>query len=467
MRHRLTVAVLCVILLGACAFEGLSEQDGGFLAPADATSAIGADRFIELVNSAYAIYDRDGNVIEKGSTSALYGTGAAFISDPQIVWDAPSQRFYFAAVANKGTTRVPDWGLVYGFSMMSSPSSASQWCRYFVDANYVTALPDFPRLGLTADFALIGVNRFSNTVANNAASRDHPRRKATVSAASQFAGGDVTWIAKPGSGSLSSCPALGAHGIFKGLTTAAGFAATTPVPTREVDASSTGWIVANGDPLPATTIDIYAITNQEGAAALGPARSVSVSSYTDPSGPAPQAGGHPLDSGDSRLTSAWMAFDPRVGHTAIWLAHTVAGGAGAAVRWYELDPVAATVDQSGTVSDPSLHVYYPAISPDRSAGRFGSNMAIALTTSSSSQPTAAAIVQKTGALPTSPLMTAKASTQAWSCTIDAAIGACRWGDYLGASPDPSASGPNSGVIWLTGEWNSATLWRTWNWQAGF
>jgi hypothetical protein len=30
-----------------------------------------------------------------------------------------------------------------------------------------------------------------------------------------------------------------------------------------------------------------------------------------------------------------------------------------------------------------------------------------------------------------------------------------------------ASGPNGGVVWLTGEWNSATLWRTWNWQAGF
>jgi len=55
----------------------------------------------------------------------------------------------------------------------------------------------------------------------------------------------------------------------------------------------------------------------------------------------------------------------------------------------------------------------------------------------------------------------QASKTSWSCTTDPNIGACRWGDYLGASPDPNPG--VKGQVWLTGEWNTSTLWQTWNW----
>ena len=46
---------------------------------------------------------------------------------------------------------------------------------------------------------------------------------------------------------------------------------------------------------------------------------------------------------------------------------------------------------------------------------------------------------------------------------------CRWGDYSGAAPDPTASPSAShGVVWGAGEWNATTPnpeggpgWRTW------
>ena len=450
-------------MLAACDFAGPNEQDGGGWAPSDATNAIGPTRYIALVNSAYAIYDRSANVLASGAAGALYGTGSAFVSDPQVMWDVASQRFFFAAVANKGTTKVPDWGLVYGFSKGETPSSTADFCKYFLDGNYASSLPDFPRLGMTQDFALIGANRFTATTAVNARPRPRAATGVGVALASAYLGSDVSWITKPPAGSLASCPAVGANGIFRGITTAAGNPAITPEPTRETDANATGWVVANGDPLPATTIDIYTVTNQNGQAALSSPRAISVASYADVANPVPQGNGPALDTGDSRLQTAWLAPDPRLGRSEVWTAQTIAGGAGAQARWYEIDPASATVDQTGTISDPNVDVYYPAIAPDRAGATHGSGMAIALSTSSATTPTGAAMVHQLGTTPTSAMTVQKQSSVPWSCTPDPSIHACRWGDYNGASPDPAPSGTD-GSVWLIGEWNTSSLWQTWNWQ---
>jgi hypothetical protein len=73
-----------------------------------------------------------------------------------------------------------------------------------------------------------------------------------------------------------------------------------------------------------------------------------------------------IDTMDTRLTHAVAAYDPNLGATAVWTAHTVFGGAGAEGRWYEIN-VGGTpsLAQSGTVSDPNLFVWNGAISPNR------------------------------------------------------------------------------------------------------
>lgn len=51
-----------------------------------------------------------------------------------------------------------------------------------------------------------------------------------------------------------------------------------------------------------------------------------------------------IDTGDGRLPQAISAIDPaRAGALAIWTSHTVSGGAGSMVRWYEIDPVHVAV----------------------------------------------------------------------------------------------------------------------------
>jgi hypothetical protein len=47
-----------------------------------------------------------------------------------------------------------------------------------------------------------------------------------------------------------------------------------------------------------------------------------------------------------------------------------------------------------------------------------------------------------------------------------ASGPCRWGDYAGASPDPTPAGTSGGTVWLANQWNKKSTtsndvdWRT-------
>ena len=96
-------------------------------------------------------------------------------------------------------------------------------------------------------------------------------------------------------------------------------------------------------------------------------------------------------------------------------------------------------------------------------------------TSSSTTYPAIQMVSKVGSDPPSGFVLVKQSpgfNADFSCQK-----ACRWGDYSGAEPDPAADlTGNSGIVWLTNEWNVASAKnkgndstsidsRTWIWAA--
>jgi hypothetical protein len=197
---------------------------------------------------------------------------------------------------------------------------------------------------------------------------------------------------------------------------------------------------------------------------------IPVSEYAIPSN-APQNGSsYLLDTLDGRFEAAVAAVDPaRGGNVAVWTAHAVFGGAGTEERWYEIDPVAGSLLQSGSVSSPSLFVWNGAISPDRAnngaTAAFGDSMAMSMSTSSATTYPALQFVSKRGTNSQSALMNlvqANAASVDFSCS---STSPCRWGDYSGASPDPAASG-SVGKVWLANQYNVAggttsAAWRTW------
>jgi hypothetical protein len=221
-----------------------------------------------------------------------------------------------------------------------------------------------------------------------------------------------------------------------------------------------------------------------GLPVLSVAVRLSVPFYSVPAD-APQAGttasGQPaplLDTLSGKLTQAYAAVDPRLGHMVIWTAHAVFGGAGSEVRWYEIDPSGPSLEQSGMVTDPDTFYFFGSLAPDRAvdegSARFGSNMVLGFNQSSATMDVQIAMVSKVGAENQSLPVVVKTSPGPY-VTADCFTndrGACRWGDYSSASPDPTpGKNVKTGRVWLTNEWNIASPddndidWRTWNWMA--
>jgi hypothetical protein len=433
------------------------------LTPPDTTGAIGPDRYIETINTQYAIYNRSGSLINGGTLAALTGIPTGMfgyaLSDPQMMWDPATQRFYFSAVYYDSLL-LSDNGLAIGWSKTATPSSASDFCQYAI--SFGSLLPDYPKLGDSPDFLIYGFNQFSNY-------------------AQTYDGSAFATLNKPGPG--STCPSTSGFAVHSSgiLHNADGSLAATPVPANLVDnTGGAGYVVANADltTVPsANFVSVYSVT-KNGTDANGipvPAVSgptnVTVPSYSLPSSAAQAGSPYLLDTLDGRFEAAVAAVDPGHGNKlALWTAHSVFGGAGAEERWYEIDPSAGSLLQSGSVSNPSLFIWNGAVSPDRAnagtTGSFGDSMAMSVSTSGANDFPAIQFVWKQGAAAQSALTNLVQSSGAdvdFSCDTTTP---CRWGDYSGASPDPSATG-TVGKVWLGNQYNlaggstSSTSWRSW------
>jgi len=445
----------------APSFDGIFDTGG---TPPDTTGAIGPDRYIETVNTDYAIFDRTGNLLNNGGLDALTGIPTGFfgyaLSDPQMMWDAKTQRFYYSVVYYDSLF-LSDNGIAIGWSKTATPSSASDWCQYAL--SFGAELPDYPKLGDSSDFLIYGYNQFSNF-------------------AQTYDGSGFTVVNKPPAG--SSCPPTSAFTATDSgvLHNADGSLAATPVPANLVDDSNgAGYVVANADLTAVPSANFASVfsvtTNGTDANGIrvpqisGPTNVV-VPSYSLPSSAAQSGSPYLLDTLDGRFEAAVAAVDPaHGGSVAIWTAHSVFGGPGAEERWYELDPNAGSLLQSGTAGDPSLFVWNGAVSPDRastgSSGSHGESMAMSVSTSSLSTFPAIQFVWKhAGDAQTAlnDLVQSSGAAVDFSCSTDTP---CRWGDYSGASPDPAAGAGSVGRVWLGNQYaiaggtTSSTSWRTW------
>jgi hypothetical protein len=413
--------------------------DYGSQAPSDSTGAVGNQRFIETVNSRFAIYDKSGNSpLATGSLQSLWNSGP-LTTDPQMLWDPDTKRFYYAGLDH---TNPADNLLMFGYSKTASPSGASDFCHYSL-GGYGALLPDYPKLGDMKKFTILGVNVFS---------------------ASVFSGSDLITVSKPPSG--DSCVGAGSLKIkaASNLLDSDGIQrAYTPVPANQTDKSGTGYAVAlsGSNPNSSKTLTVFKITTNDNGGTKIPTqgKSISVSAYSVPSDAKQPGTQNKLDTLDGRLTQAVSAKDPQKGKLAVWTQHTVKGGAGAEVRWYELDPAKHKVLQKGKVTNSSVYEFNGAISPDRAvngdSASGGKRMVMGFDVSSSSKlPVVKVVSKEDGENQSSPLTVAKSpnADDGFDCGVEAA-NLCRWGDYGGATPDPNSS---SRRVWLVSMLNNGT-----------
>jgi hypothetical protein len=428
----------------------------GTSTPSDSTGAIGPHGYIETVNSRVGFFDRSLAQTNIDSLTHWWKSGTADVFDPQVIWDPTTKRFYYTGdeVFNANDNR-----LAFGFSKTASPANATtDWCHYNV--SYGAEFPDYPKLGDSKSFAIIGVNVFDG---NN------------------YRGSDVLAISKPKAG--TTCPNASTFKVGVGQNLKVNRRKFfTPVPANEIDTKPTGYVLAEDGALPSTKLGVFTVKKNRSTGfpvIQVSGQPIAVGSYDIPPN-APESGSaFLLDTMDARLTQAVGATDPLQGAFAVWTQHTVAGGAGSQVAWDEVDPAARTVLQSGTISDGSLFVFNGAISPDRvvdgSTKAFGGNMVAGFTTSSSATFPAIAMVSKIGSGAVSPIVSVKTSAGPDVDFACPGLGYCRWGDYSAATPDPKAPVLGStGLVWLTNMYTadsgttggtSGVSWLTWNWEA--
>jgi len=436
-------------------FPGFADPD---FTPPDANGAIGPNTFVEVVNADMAVYNRLGVLMDTASFNTITGDGNQ-LSDPTVLWDPDTQRFYYNVWDI--STQTMDWG----FSETDSPASTADWCNYISSFGYTPSeFPDYPKLGQTKNFLLIGVNHYPDLVSNSDRS-------------------DLLWIQKPqGSGPVTTCPPnTFGTGKFTSLKNQDGSHAFTPVPAIQTDPNGIGFVVASSDtecPSLCTTgtlLTVYGLRanpNNPSVPQLSKGHSIRVTPY-DPPDDAPQPNPEwNIDTLDARLTHAVSGVDPSSGKVAIWTAHSVKGGAGSQIRWYEILPtpiVHPSLADSGTVTDASLWIYDAGISTDRTcsatACAHGDAMVLGFTTSSATSLPGVQMVSKIGTGPQSAITlvtTSPAPDSSFGCPL---LGYCRWGDYGGATPDPAAPQTGAtGAVWLTNQ-TSGPSDGTWNWEA--
>lgn len=400
--------------------------------PPDATGAIGTSHYIEMVNTQVAVYSRATlGLVSQIDLDNFVGRPTNGHCDPQVLWDQQASRWFYAALDCDGGAQN---FLLFGWSKTASPtplpssSDAGNWCRFAQSTGSV--IDDYPKLATNDGHVVIGSNVFqgqSYLTARIWAYEKPPLGDQSCAIPAGFSFGS------------SSNPLLSADGdiVF------------TPVPAQAADGGPNAYVAAADYPDPGAGSQVMAWHVTGGGGGGSPSLvsdgNVNVSSYTFPLNVPQPSSSKVLDSLDARLTQAVAMSDPDVaGAKGVWTQHTVDGpGTPSVVRWYELVPSlcngttcpAAALKQAGTVSDATHFVFNGAISPTRN----GQDAVIHYNLGSGSLLAQIharwhAAGMAAGATAGDILIgSSVAAAQDFSCNP----GPCRWGDYAGATPDPT------------------------------
>jgi hypothetical protein len=424
--------------------------------PSDSTGAVGPTRYVQLINRRFGIYPKGAvTPIASGTLTTLAGVPAEVNAfDPQVIWDPTTDRFYYAM---DGVFAFDDNRLLYGFSKTANPTSAADFCKYTIA--YGAEFPDYPKLGDTREFIVIGSNVFT----------------------AAFVRSDLAVLPKPGPG--AACPP-GPPVFFKrGLRDADGALVFTPVPANQIDTSPRSYVVARNFGLPSTRLWLFYLSRSTTGTPVSNrlARPVSVAGYGVPPNAAQPGNLKLLDTLDARPTQAILSRNPRQGDAfSLWTQHTIAAGNAAGVRWYEIRPEApAAVLRSTTLAAPGNFLFNAAISSDRrvdgTVAAFGDSFVIGYNVSSRLDNIRPRVVMASsvdgGGLAFRLVEDGAAPYVDFTCAVPGEA-VCRWGDYAGATPDPRPPTGNAGAVWLTNQFSGVANpptdlanWRTRIWAA--
>jgi len=149
-------------------FVGLGNDDNSActqvfeIEPPDPQVAVGPNHVLETVNILGRIYTRGGTTQYTFRLRDFFGLPSGYSeSDPKILYDTLSGRWFATYLSSVNATSGPDEGRLH--IAVSATSDPLVWNTYYIP--YVDRFPDFPGIGLTSDKVTVSSNLFDiNTV---------------------------------------------------------------------------------------------------------------------------------------------------------------------------------------------------------------------------------------------------------------------------------------------------------------
>jgi hypothetical protein len=330
-------------------FQGVTLNDTFLLrtasVPPDPMGAAGPGDFVQLINGAFAVYQKGGTLAQPLITDRQFwinagispgsfpGRGPA-VTDPRIVYD-PSVGRWFAVQADLLTTASGTQNdILLARSNSSDPTGG--WKAAVFIAN--TGFSDFPTLGVDFNGVYIGTNNFTNI------SGTTPK--------------GVSLFSIPKADLLAGTPTLANMTRFDDLSPASVGSALQGA--NDIGGAS-GAVLGIDNTL--GFIDMTRVSGSAGPGAI-------LSTTTKIGGLAdgqPNAGRQPdgtrtVNTDDNRLSGSVG----QVGNL-IYMTNNIGDGPtpGATthdiVHWIVLDATTDAVLQQGTISDPNFDFFYPSI----------------------------------------------------------------------------------------------------------
>jgi hypothetical protein len=372
--------------------QTLFSQAGASAIPADTHGAVGTSHVVTVVNENMMVHLKsNGAALFIGSLSSFFNLGAGGVAgDPRVVYDPDSDRYILTATDFVDTIHV-------AVSTTSNPAGA--WFKTSLLTSQGTDAakwPDFPCLGVDQRGIYITAAMFPNAAGSTTMSI-WALDKAPLVAAAQGLGTATVWRNQP-------------------------YVRAVQPAVHWDDAGEALLINTFGS----NQLQVRRIVPPLTAPALLSAGTVTVSTHDD--GPlAPALGSTTnVEAGDDRLcTSVYR-------DGSLWTAHSTSIATRNGIRWYEISTSPFVLNQSGSISDVSLHYYYPSIAVnsvgDALVGFSGSNSATFL----SAYVSARKVGDSSGQMSTPTLYQGGVD----SYTNLDSFGRNRWGDYSGSSADP-------------------------------
>ncbi len=387
-------------------FQGVVRGDAGqWSYPPDTCGAIGPDHFLVTVNRVFAVFDKHTGAELMSISLGSFLPGSS--GDPRVLFDQFSNRW--VVIVSDFSSRT-----YLAVSLTDDPTGA--WFK----TNFVVSQGE--DAGCWPDYPTLGVNSEG------------------IFSATYMVGCGMTIFVIDKAPLIDDPPSMGTVTAFRGLPMEG---AIQPVHTYGEPYQQ--FFVSRFTP---ELLRVRRVGGDMTAPAMQLLGTVAIPDHDSPPDVPALGSSTPLDSVGSRLMNAVYR------NGSIWTAHTIGYQGKAACRWYEIDVEPLVLLQQGTVSDPSLHYFFPAIAVNTRG-----DAALGFSGANSNQYAAAyctgRLATNTAGRMAEPLLLREGSAP--QNNIDG-YGRNRWGDYSLTSVDPD----DDLTLWTIQEYAHATDdWGTW------